>query len=332
VAAQLTWSAPTWMSGRGTGLALYILRRLLWMIPVLFFVMLITFTLMHLAPGSPWDREGRPLSPAVFEALNRRYGLDQPLWKQFVLYVWNVFHFDFGDSYQYVGHPVSQLIAQAWPYTFTIGVISFAIIVSVGLTLGVVAALRQNTWVDYLALGISTLGASVPNFVVGMVLIIVFAIGLNRLTQSSFYLPTGGFAIDQHLILPVVTLSLLPMAFLARLTRASTLETLRQDYVRTARAKGLPSRLVVARHILRNALIPVATALGPTFANLVTGSFVIEQIFSIPGIGRNYVTAIEARDYPMILATTLLYAFMIVIANLVVDIAYHFIDPRVRLS
>jgi oligopeptide transport system permease protein len=332
VAAQLNWSAPSWMSGRGFGLALYILRRLLWMIPVLFFVSFITFTLMHFAPGSPWDTSGRQLSPAVEAALNAKYGLDQPLWKQFLLYLWNVLHFDFGTSYQYIGQSVGRILVSGWPYTLTIGAISFLLVVIFGIGLGVIAALRQNTWIDYLTLGISTLGASVPNFVVGMVLIIVLAIGLNRLTGATFYLPTGGFGIDQHLILPVLTLSFLPTAFLARLTRSSTLETLRQDYVRTAWAKGLQGRLVVLRHILRNALIPVVTALGPTFANLVTGSFVVETLFSIPGIGRNYVAAIEARDYPMILGTTLLYAFMIVFANLLVDVAYHFIDPRVRLG
>jgi oligopeptide transport system permease protein len=320
------------MTGRGFGLALFVLRRLLWMIPVLFFVLLITFVLMHLAAGSPWDKEGRQLSPSVVAALNARYGLDQPLWKQFVLYVWSVVHFDFGNSYEYTGQSVGQLILNGLPYTMTIGVMAFVLIVVLGIGLGVIAALRQNTWLDYVTLGAATIGASVPSFVVAMVLIIVFAIGLNRLTNESFYLPTGGFAIDQHLILPVLTLSFLPMAFMARLTRSATLETLRQDYVRTAWAKGLQGRLVVARHILRNALIPVTTALGPTFANLVTGSFVIEQIFSIPGIGRNYVTSIQARDYTMILASTLLYAFVIVIANLIVDVLYQFIDPRVRLS
>jgi oligopeptide transport system permease protein len=312
-------------------IGLYVLRRLLWMIPVLFFVTTITFILMHAAPGGPWDRSGRQLSAAVITNLNAKYGLDQPLWRQFLLYLWNVLHLDFGNSFQYQEQSVGGILLAGWPYTFTIGAMSFVVIVLFGVGLGVIAALRQNTVVDYLALGVSTIGASVPNFVVAIVLIIIFAIGLNRLTSHSFYLPTGGFALDQHLILPVLTLSFLPTAFLARLTRSSTLETLRQDYVRTAWAKGLPVRPVVLRHILRNALIPVVTALGPTFAYLVTGSFIIETLFSIPGIGGNYVTAIEARDYPMILATTLLYAFTIILANLVVDVAYRFIDPRVRL-
>jgi oligopeptide transport system permease protein len=332
VAAQLTWSAPAWMTGRGAGLVLYVIRRVLWLIPVLLFVTLITFVLMHFAPGSPWDREGRQLSPAVVQALNQKYGLDKPLAIQFLIYVWNVLHFDFGSSYQYVGQPVGKLLLQSWPYTLTIGGLSFIVIVVAGIGLGVLAALRQNTWVDYLVLAVSTLGASVPSFVAGIVMIIILAISLNRLTGSTFYLPTGGFGFDQHLIMPVLTLSFLPMAFLARLTRSSTLDTVRQDYVRTAWAKGLSSRLVVSRHILRNALIPIVTALGPTFAALVTGSFVVEQLFSIPGIGRSYVNAISARDYPMILATTIMYAFMIVAANLIVDVAYHFIDPKVRVS
>lgn len=320
------------MTGRGASLVLYILRRVLWLIPVLLFVALITFVLMHFAPGSPWDREGRQLSPAVVRALNDKYGLNQPLAAQFILYIWNVVHFDFGVSYQYTGQSVGSLLLQSWPYTLVIGAMAFVVIAIGGIGLGVLAALRQNTWLDYVVLGVSTLGASVPNFVVGMVLIIIFAITLNRVSGSSFYLPTGGFGFDQHLILPVLTLAFLPMAFLARLTRSSTLETLRQDYVRTAWAKGLTERLVVLKHVLKNSLIPVVSILGPVFAFLITGSVIVESVFNIPGIGRNFVVAVSARDYPMILATTILYAVIIAVANLVVDLLYVVIDPRVRLS
>jgi len=303
------------------------------MIPVLFFVILVTFVLMHLAPGSPWDRDnGRPLSATVVQNLNVKYGLDRPVWQQFGLYIWNLLHFDFGLSYQYQSQPVSGLLLRSWPYTFWLGVIAFIVIVPSGIALGVLAALRQNTWVDYFALGFTTLFASVPNFVVGIVLIIVLAVGMNDLTQGAYFFPSGGFGFDQHLVMPVVTLSVLPIAFIARLTRASTLDVLRQDYVRTAWAKGLVERLVVLKHVLKNSLMPVVTALGPTFALLVTGSVIVENVFSIPGIGRSFVIGVSARDYPLILATVVLYAIVIAVANLVVDLLYVFIDPRVRLA
>jgi len=318
-------------------LVVYIVRRLLWMIPVLFFVISLTFFLMHQVPGGPWDREGRQLSPAVINNLNIKYGLDKPEWQQYVLYIWGAAHFDFGDSLQSPGQKVSTLLFESWPYTFTIGLYAFILLVPIGVGLGVIAALRQNSMVDYIALGLATVTASTPNFVLGIILIIVLALGLNHLTQGTFYLPTGGLPqpynpFQVELIMPVITLAALPTSYIARLTRASTLEILRQDFVRTAWAKGLKWRLVVTRHVLKNALIPVVTALGPTFAFLITGSFVVETLFSIPGIGRSFVTSIESRDYTMILGTTILFAVLIAIANLVVDILYVFIDPRVRLT
>ena len=328
----------TWIPrGRAATLAIYIVRRLLWMIPVLFFVILITFVLMHQAPGGPWDREGKQLSPVVINNLNIKYGLDKPLWTQFWLYVWNAAHFDFGDSLQSPGQHVTTLLLESGPYTITLGAVTFLLMVPTGVGLGIIAALRQNSAVDYAAVGIATFFASTPNFVVGLLLIIFLAIGLNRLTGGNFYLPTGG--LDQpynpfqvQLIMPVITLGALPTAFIARLTRSSTLEVLRQDFVRTAWAKGLKARLVVIRHVLKNSLIPVVTALGPTFAFLITGSFIVETVFAIPGIGRSFVTSIESRDYTMILGTTLLFAFLIAVVNLIVDVLYVFIDPRVRLS
>jgi oligopeptide transport system permease protein len=314
-------------------LAIFIARRLLWMVPVVFFVILITFILMHLAPGSPWDRAGgRQLSPAVVANLNARYGLDLPLWQQFLLYLWNVVHFDFGLSYQYQGRTVNNLLLGSWPYTMILGILAFCVIVPVGITLGVIAALRQNTRVDYAAMSFSTFGASVPNFVVGMLLITIFGVGMYGWTEGNYALPVAGWGLDDHLIMPVITLAVLPTAFIARLTRASTLDILRQDYVRTAWAKGLTERLVTIKHILKNSLIPVVTALGPTFAFLVTGSVIVESVFAIPGIGRSFVTAVSSRDYPMILATTVLFSVVVALANLVVDVMYVFIDPRVRLS
>jgi oligopeptide transport system permease protein len=320
-------------SGRGWTLGIYIARRLLWLVPVMLFVVFITFFLAHIAPGSPWDKEGRQLTEASVRSLNAKYGLDQPIWTQFGLYLWNVLHFDFGTSYQHPGQSVNQLIGATWPATFTLGAVSFVVIVVVGVSLGVVAALRQNSFIDYTAVALATVGASVPNFVVGIVLIILLSNFLYRITNATFFLPTGGYPQDLlHMIMPVATLSFLPIAYLARLTRSSTLDSLRQDFVRTAWAKGLRERLVVTRHVLKNSLIPVVTVAGPLFAGLITGSVIVEQVFQVPGIGRSYVQAIEARDYPMILGTTMLYAGLVALLNLVVDVAYVFIDPRVKLD
>jgi len=307
------------------------------MIPVLFFVIVITFVLMHLAPGGPWDRERKQLTPQVLNNLNIKYGLDKPLPQQFLTYIWGVVHFDFGDSLRSPGQHVSQRVLESWPYTFTLGAVTFLLLVPLGIGLGVVAALRQNSVADYAALGLATAAASTPNFVIGIFLIIFLALGMNRLTGGTFYLPTGGMPqpfnpFQVELIMPVITLGALPTAYIARLTRSSTLDTLRQDFVRTAWAKGLKARLVVMRHVLKNSLIPVVTALGPTFAFLVTGSFIVETLFSIPGIGRSFVTSISGRDYTMILGTTILFAVLIAVVNLIVDVLYVFIDPRVRLS
>ena len=303
------------------------------MIPVVFFVIVITFVLMHSAQGSPWDKAGgRQLSQVVVDNLNKKYGLDKPVWEQFLLYVWNVLHFDFGLSYQYQGKSVLELIGGGWPYTATIGVLAFAMIVPIGVGLGVLAALRQNSRIDYATMGFATFAASFPNFVVGALMIVFFSVLLYKWTGGDFFLPAGGWGVDDHLIMPAVTLALLPIAYTARLTRASTLETIRQDYIRTAWAKGLSERLVVVRHVLKNSLIPVVTTLGPTFAFLVTGSVIVEQVFTIPGIGRAFVVAVTSRDYPMILGTTVLFSIVIAAANLVVDILYVFIDPRVRLT
>ena len=314
-------------------LVLYVIRRLLWMIPVVFFVIVITFILMHSAAGSPWDKSGgRQLSQVIVDNLNKKYGLDKPVFQQFLLYIWNVLHFDFGLSYQYQGKSVVELIGGGWPYTATIGVLAFALIVPIGVGLGVLAALRQNTRVDYATVGFATFSASFPNFVIGSLMIVFFSVLLYKWTGGQFFLPAGGWGLDDHLIMPSVTLALLPIAYTARLTRASTLETIRQDYIRTAWAKGLSERLVVIRHVLKNSLIPVVTTLGPTFAFLVTGSVIVETVFSIPGIGRAFVVAVTSRDYPMILGTTVLFSVIIAAANLVVDVLYVFIDPRVRLT
>jgi oligopeptide transport system permease protein len=301
----------------------YLIRRLLWMVPVLFFVALVTFSLMHAVPGGPFERENRSLPPATIENLRRRYGLDQPLPEQFLRFLGNALRGDLGVSYQYQDRPVTQVLLQGLPRTATLGLIALAIALCVGIPLGTLAALRQNSWVDYLSLFLATLGASVPNFVVAIVLVIVFSVWLHQL-------PTGGWGTPKHLIMPALALAFGPTAYIARMTRASMLDAIRQDYVRTARAKGLHERTVISRHTLPNALIPVLTVVGPITANLLLGSFIIESIFSIPGIGREYVQSIGARDYGMIMGTTLFYAVVIAVANLIVDLLYGVVDPRIR--
>ncbi len=303
----------------------YLIRRLVWMVPVLFFVALATFSLMHAVPGGPFDRENRSLPPATIENLRRRYGLDRPLPEQFLRFLGNALRGDLGVSYQYQDRPVTQVLLQGLPRTATLGLIALAIALCIGIPLGTLAALRQNSWVDYLSLFLATAGASVPNFVVAIVLVIIFSVWLHQL-------PTGGWGTPKHLLMPAIALAFGPTAYIARMTRASMLDAIRQDYVRTARAKGLPERTVITRHALPNALIPVLTVVGPITANLLLGSFIIESIFSIPGIGREYVQSIGARDYAMIMGTTLFYAMAIAVANLIVDLLYGVVDPRIRYS
>lgn len=302
----------------------YILRRLLWMIPVLFTIGLITFVLMHITPGGPWDRE-KPLPPEVVENLNRKFGLDRPLYEQFTTYMMNAARGDLGPSYQYKGRSVTDIIGERLPMSARLGLQAMVLAVLLSIPLGIISALKQNTWIDYLSLFFATVGVTIPGFVFAMFLIVIFGVWLRWLPVVS----TNWSGI-QPWILPTVTLALFPTAFVARLTRASMLEAIRQDYVRTARAKGLAEQVVILGHVLKNALLPVVTILGPAIAGLITGSFFIETIFSVPGIGRLFVEAVGQRDYSVIMGTTLLYAFIISIANLAVDLAYGFIDPRIK--
>ena len=300
----------------------YFIRRLLWLVPVLLFVAAITFVLMHSVPGGPWDRD-KPLPPAAVEQLNRKYGLDQPLWEQFGRYLLGLLHGDLGVSYRQSDRPVSEVIGDGIKVSAALGGLAMLVSAVVGVPLGIVAALRRNRALDYLSVSLATLGASTPNFVLGIILIVIFA--------STFHLlPTIGWGSWKQAIMPVLALSALPTAFLARITRASTLEVLNQDYVRTAWAKGLSVRAVVLRHVARNALIPVLTLAGPLAAALVTGSFIIESQFAIPGVGRAFVTAIFGRDYGVIMGVTLFYGLVVATANLAVDLAYAAADPRIR--
>jgi oligopeptide transport system permease protein len=302
----------------------YVLRRLMWMIPVLFFIATITFFLMHRVPGGPFTSEkSRP--PAVEEALRRKYGLDKPLFVQYRTYLWNVLHGDLGISTRQSDRPVTQIIRDGIRVTAQLGLLAFVVAVGVGLVLGTLAALNRNGPIDYLSVFFATAGASLPNFVLAVFLIIIFAVNLH-------WFDIIGWGEPRKMVLPVIALSTLPAAYLARITRASMLEVLGQDYVRTARAKGLHERSVVLRHIIKNGMIPVLTLIGPIAANLVTGSFIVETIYSIPGIGRAFVVSVFDRDYGLIMGTTLFYAFVVVIANLLVDIMYAVVDPRIKYS
>ena len=279
---------------------------------------------MHLVPGGPWDRE-KNLAPAIVENLNRKYNLDKPVWEQYLVFVWNASHGDLGISYTSQDKNVSEIILRGFPITATLGLVALAFALVVGLGLGILSALRQNSWIDYVSLFFATLGASTPNFVSAIVLIIVLAVGLHLLK-------TGGWGSPDQIIMPAIALGLAPAAFLTRITRASLLEALGQDYVRTARAKGLSEKIVLVRHTFKNALIPIVTVLGPITANLVTGSFIIENVFAIPGIGRIFVQGIGSRDYALIMGAVLFYAIIVAVANLAVDLVYGVVDPRIRYT
>jgi oligopeptide transport system permease protein len=304
----------------------YTIRRLILIVPTMFFVALITFTLAHMAPGSPFDKnENRPMSQETIDRINRTFGLDKPIPEQFVIFLGDAIRLDFGTSFTQRDRSVNEIIGQGLPVTAQLGVQALLLSLAISLPLGVVSALKQNSAIDYGSLFFATVGYTIPSFVIGIVSIFVFAVWLRLL-------PIIGWGDLRHMVLPTVILSLGPAAVLTRITRASMLEAIRQDYVRTARSKGLREQVVVVTHVMKNAMIPVATIVGPVTAGLITGSFIIERLFSIPGIGRLYITSIEARDYPVIMATTLLYAFFIMVANITVDLVYGVLDPRIKLA
>ncbi len=308
----------------------YIFRRLLWLAPVLFFAALVTFLLMHLVPGGPWDTKGRPVSPELREQLEAKYGLDEPLWRQFVTFSGNALQGDLGVSFQYQDRPVTEIIREGLEVSAVLGLFALTFALVVGVTLGVVAAVKQNSVIDYASVFLATGAASTPSFVLGILLILVFAVQLGWLPVFGWEKAWWLFPNWKQAILPTITLGALPAAYIARITRASVLEVLQQDYVRTARAKGLQERLVLGRHVLKNALIPVLTVSGPIAATLLTGSFIVETVFAIPGLGKQFVSAVFQRDYGMVMGTTIFFAFVIAVANLLVDITYAAVNPRIR--
>lgn len=302
----------------------YLSRRILWIIPVLFTVSIITFGLMHAVPGGPWDSEKR-LPASVQARLNAEYGLDKPVHEQYISWLGGFVQGDLGPSYRFRDRRVNDIVADGLATTIQLGVQAFILAVLVGIPLGIFAALGHNRWPDYLSTSLSIVGIATPSFVLAILLIVVFSVQLG-------WFPTGGWKTPNAWVLPTIALAGFPIAVIARYTRASMLEVTRKDYIRTAHSKGLRGQAVVTRHMIRNALIPVVTILGPTLAFLVTGSFIIERIFSIPGVGRFYLDSITTRDYSLLMAMTMLYAFSVAFLNVVVDVLYAYIDPRIRYS
>lgn len=302
----------------------YVVRRLGTMVVTLWVIVTLTFALMHAVPGGPFSSE-RHLPPAVLENLNAKYHLDWPLWRQYLGYLWGIARWDLGPSLRYPDRTVEDIIRDGFPVSLTLGVVSLAFAVTAGVLLGTLAALRQHRWQDHLVLAASTVGYSVPNYVLAAVLIDLFAYRWH-------WLPAARWGTPAQAVMPVLTLAAFPTAVIARLVRSAMLEALAQDYVRAARAKGLPERVVVFRHALRNALLPVLTYLGPLSALLLTGNFVVEHVFAIPGLGSAFVDSISNRDYTLIMGTTVFFGVFLLLANFAVDIVHGLLDPRVRAA
>ena len=307
-------------------MTVFVIRRLFWTIPVILLVIFMTFILMRQIEGNPFRQTERAVPAAIQRNLEQKFGLDQPWYIQYVRYVRGVATFDLGPSLVLRNRTVNEIVRAHFPNSIQLGGLAFLFAIVIGIPIGVIAALRHNSTVDYGAMVVANVGFAVPSFLLGTLLIYFFALRWG----DTFGLPTSGWATWKHKVLPVVALGTGPMAIFARIVRGTMLETLQQDYVRTARAKGLRWRRVVVLHVLRNSLIPVVTAAGPLLGFIVTGSFVIELIFGIPGIGRYYVTAVQARDYSVVMGVTVLLSIIIIFANLVVDILYGFLDPRTR--
>ena len=299
-------------------------RRAVWGLVVLWVVATRTFLLLRAVPGGPFDSE-KQLPPEIIANIEAKYHLDQPVWRQYLLYLGGLVRGDLGPSFKYVGRDVVDILAETFPVSLALGAVALLVAVVLGLTFGILAGERPGTWVDRGGMMLATAGVAVPNFVLGAVLVLVVSHRLQLLPPALWEGP-------RYLILPALTLGLGPAAYIARLTRSSLLDVARHDFIRTAHAKGLSPRAVLFRHQLPNALMPVVTILGPLTAALVTGSFVVEYLFAIPGMGRFFITAVTTRDYPLIMGVTLLYAAVLVAANVVVDLAYAWLDPRVRVE
>ena len=303
----------------------YSIRRLLAAIPTMLLLIAASFVLIKVAPGGPFTSE-RPLPPQVLANIEARYGLDQPMWKQFWDYLYNiVFHFDFGPSFKFKDRDVNDIIAQGFPISLTYGFLSFLAATSVGVTLGVAAAIRHNTWIDYFAVSLGIAAQALPNFIMGPILILVFTLYLG-------WLPGGGWngGAWPYLIMPVIALSTSYMGSIARITRSSMLEVLNSNYIRTARAKGIPERQIIWKHAMKPTLLPVVSYLGPVFVYVLTGSVFVDIYFSTGGLGQAYVGSALSRDYSVLLGVTILYGGLTVLVNLITDLAYAWFDPKIR--
>lgn len=288
-------------------------------------VSVITFFLMHSVPGGPFAFEKQPLPDFAMQNILRKYGLDRPVWEQYLRWVWAMLHGDFGIPFQSPTETVVGVIARTWPVTIQVGIPTIIVAFTLGITLGTIAALNQNSWLDNLVTFGATMGMTVPNFVVAIWLVMIFTIKLG-------WLPTGGWGEPKHLIMPVIAYSIGPAAIIARVTRTNMVEVIRSEHVRLARARGIPEHLIVRRYVLKNALIPLVTVFGPMIPDLLTGSIFIETAFAVPGLGRFFTSSALHRDYPMIMAMMLLVAVLWGLVYLVTDILYTIIDPRVRLT
>lgn len=302
----------------------YIIKRLFSAIVTLYVIVTITFFLMHSIPGGPFTGE-KTLKPQILKNLNEKYGLDKPLGVQYVNYLKSLARFDLGPSYRHVGRSVNKIISDTFPVSLRLGLVAIVIALLLGVPMGMLAALRKGKWQDKTVRIIATIGIAVPGFVVATTTMILFGVRLR-------WLPTLGLKSFKHYILPAFALSFFPMSFIARLMRSSMLDVINQDFMRTAKAKGLSKVQIVFKHALKNSLLPIITYLGPMSAGILTGSFVIEKIFSIPGLGRFFVDSISNRDYSTIMGVTIFYSFILIMMNLIVDIAYVFVDPRIKLD
>lgn len=304
-------------------MARFLTNRVISMTISLLLIITLTFILLHVIPGGPFSRE-KALPEAVLKALEKKYHLDDPLWKQYIDYLKDVVKLKLGPSFQRKGYTVNDLIAAGFPASAKVGSLVVITSLLIGIPTGIISALKQNKWQDQLAMFISTLGVTIPSFVLGTLIIYFFGVKLD-------WIPTFGLKGWQYYIGPVITLGGFSMAFISRLMRSSMLEVLQQDYIRTARAKGLSEFRVIGKHAMKNALVPVVTYVGPTIAAVLTGSFVTEKIFAIPGMGKMFVESVGNRDYTVVMGATIFYAIFLIIMILVVDILYSIIDPRIKL-
>lgn len=303
----------------------YLIRRLLWMPVVLWVLITLSFFLMRAAPGGPFSGE-RKLPPEIEANLQAKYHLDQPVWRQYLTYLGDLVRGDLGPSYKHKTRTVNEILAQHLPASILLGVVSMLLALMIGLGAGIVAGVKRNSMFDYSAMTLAMVGMSVPAFVVGPMLVLVFAIYLK------WFPVTGWGNFPRDLVLPAITLALPFAARIARLTRAGMLEVIHQEYIRTARAKGLSETLVIVRHALKGAMLPVVSFLGPATAQLLTGSLVVEKVFGVPGIGREFVESAFNRDYTLVSGTVILYGVLLISFNLLVDLVYGFLDPRIRYA